>query len=139
MEVIDAKGIKELRGKLYECKHPISTAGARVLEYQDNPIAVMLEIIQKLAAHASELEDLATKRVELAVPSMVIRSEDVVTEMPSMESTTVYASKEQMIALRGMSKRTGVPMAEYIRRGIDLILKETEERLGDSPKVVASS
>lgn len=44
-----------------------------------------------------------------------------------MESTTVYATKEQMSALREYSKTTGVPMAVLIRRGIDLVLEEMKK------------
>ena len=145
MEVLDAKGVAELREKLFACKHPITSAGANVLDLGNDPIGVLLDVIQNLAAHAVELEDLATKKAELSATSIVIPAEDVSEEvlaaMPGsqMESTTVYATKDQMAALRAMSGETGVPMAEYIRRGIDLVLTETEERLGDSPKVVASS
>lgn len=39
-------------------------------------------------------------------------------------STTVYLERRQTEALRELSKRTGVPQSEYIRRGVDLILRE---------------
>lgn len=37
-------------------------------------------------------------------------------------STTVYLLPEQVDRLRALSDRTHVPVAEYIRQGIDLIL-----------------
>lgn len=37
-------------------------------------------------------------------------------------STTVYITPEQDEALRILHERTKVPIAEYIRQGIDLVL-----------------
>ena len=37
-------------------------------------------------------------------------------------STTVYVTPEQDQLLKSLSSRTKVPVAEYIRQGIDLIL-----------------
>lgn len=39
--------------------------------------------------------------------------------MYGMEKTTVYLQKEQLAALRRLSRGTGRPMAELIRRAID--------------------
>ncbi|MSP61095.1 MAG: ribbon-helix-helix domain-containing protein [Myxococcales bacterium] len=39
-------------------------------------------------------------------------------------STTVYITPEQDEALKALHDRTKVPVAEYIRQGIDLILKQ---------------
>jgi len=44
-------------------------------------------------------------------------------------STTVYITPEQDEALKKLHDRTKVPVAEYIRQGIDLILKKYEEHL----------
>ncbi len=44
-------------------------------------------------------------------------------------STTVYITPEQDEALKKLHDRTKVPVAEYIRQGIDLILKKNEEHL----------
>jgi hypothetical protein len=44
-------------------------------------------------------------------------------------STTVYLTEDQVIALRELHLRTRVPIAEYIRLGIDLILAEHAEKL----------
>jgi hypothetical protein len=44
-------------------------------------------------------------------------------------STTVYITPEQDAALKKLHERTKVPVAEYIRQGIDLILKQYEEVL----------
>ena len=37
-------------------------------------------------------------------------------------STTIYITPEQDAALKQLNAKTKVPMAEYIRQGIDLIL-----------------
>ena len=45
-------------------------------------------------------------------------------------STTVYITPEQVERLRLLHDRTKVPVAEYIRQGIDLVL---EKYRGDLP------
>jgi hypothetical protein len=42
-------------------------------------------------------------------------------------STTVYLTDGQVAALQRLSRRTAVPVAEYIRRGIDQILTANGE------------
>lgn len=44
-------------------------------------------------------------------------------------STTVYLTEEQVAALKELHERTRVPVAEYIRLGIDLILEKYSEKL----------
>ncbi len=44
-------------------------------------------------------------------------------------STTVYLTEDQVEALRQLHDRTRVPVAEYIRMGIDLILSKYAEKL----------
>ena len=44
-------------------------------------------------------------------------------------STTVYLTEEQVAALRTLHHRTRVPIAEYIRMGIDMILEKHAEKL----------
>ncbi|MBS1984415.1 MAG: ribbon-helix-helix domain-containing protein [Bdellovibrionales bacterium] len=44
-------------------------------------------------------------------------------------STTVYLTEEQVIALKELHVRTRVPVAEYIRLGINMILEKNSERL----------
>lgn len=44
-------------------------------------------------------------------------------------STTVYITEEQNRRLKALNERTRVPVAEYIREGIDLILKKNEDLL----------
>ena len=39
-------------------------------------------------------------------------------------STTVYITPEQNALLKALHERTKVPMAEYIRQGIDLVLEK---------------
>jgi predicted DNA-binding protein len=44
-------------------------------------------------------------------------------------STTVYITPEQDERLKELHERTKVPVAEYIRQGIDLVLKQYEHHL----------
>lgn len=44
-------------------------------------------------------------------------------------STTVYITPEQNEALHVLHKRTNVPVAVYIREGIDLVLKQYAHQL----------
>ena len=44
-------------------------------------------------------------------------------------STTVYLTEEQVVALKELHARSKVPIAEYIRMGIDLILQKNSEQL----------
>jgi len=44
-------------------------------------------------------------------------------------STTVYLTERQLQALKELNRRTRVPIAEYIRLGIDKVLEENAEKL----------
>ena len=44
-------------------------------------------------------------------------------------STTIYITPEQNEQLKELHRRTKVPMAEYIREGIDLVLHKYSDRL----------
>jgi predicted DNA-binding protein len=44
-------------------------------------------------------------------------------------STTVYITPEQNAQLKQLHDRTKVPVAEYIRQGIDLVLEKYADRL----------
>ncbi len=44
-------------------------------------------------------------------------------------STTVYLTEEQVVALKELHARTRVPIAEYIREGIDMILQKHAHQL----------
>jgi hypothetical protein len=44
-------------------------------------------------------------------------------------STTVYITVEQNELLKVLHEKTKVPVAEYIRQGIDLVLERERERL----------
>lgn len=46
-------------------------------------------------------------------------------------STTIYIEADQLDGLKALSERTKVPMAEYIRQAIDLILDKNKETRGD--------
>lgn len=43
-------------------------------------------------------------------------------------STTVYLNAEQVAALRDLSARTRVPIAEYVREGVDAVLAAARAR-----------
>ena len=44
-------------------------------------------------------------------------------------STTIYITAEQAERLKQLHARTKVPVAEYIRQGIDLILEQNRDKL----------
>ena len=44
-------------------------------------------------------------------------------------STTVYITPEQNERLKALHERTKVPVAEYIRQGIDLVLEKYADKL----------
>jgi len=44
-------------------------------------------------------------------------------------STTVYITPEQNERLKSLHDRTKVPVAEYIRQGIDLVLEKYADKL----------
>lgn len=44
-------------------------------------------------------------------------------------STTVYITPEQDSSLKQLNKKTKVPIAEYIREGIDLVLEKHRQLL----------
>ena len=51
-------------------------------------------------------------------------------------STTIYIEPEQLEQLKLLNERTKVPMAEYIREGIDLVLAKHQDKLpGQLPLV----
>ena len=44
-------------------------------------------------------------------------------------STTIYITPEQNEQLKSLNARTKVPVAEYIRQGIDLVLEKYKNQL----------
>ncbi|MCB0219571.1 MAG: ribbon-helix-helix domain-containing protein [Chrysiogenetes bacterium] len=44
-------------------------------------------------------------------------------------STTVYLERAQDERLKALSKRTRVPVAEYIRQGVDLVLQRYQDQI----------
>ena len=44
-------------------------------------------------------------------------------------TTTIYLTEEQQTLLKELSQRSKVPVAEYIRQGVDLILKKHARHL----------
>ena len=44
-------------------------------------------------------------------------------------STTVYLTGDQLRALKALSERTRVPVAEYIREGVDMVLERHGRKL----------
>jgi hypothetical protein len=53
-------------------------------------------------------------------------------------STTVYITPEQDLALKSLHERTKVPVAEYIRQGIDLVLAKYKDHLPGQQDLFAS-
>lgn len=51
-------------------------------------------------------------------------------------STTVYLTPAQHARLKQLHARTKVPIAEYIRQGIDLVLAEHADKLPGQLKLV---
>ncbi|MFH1729193.1 MAG: ribbon-helix-helix domain-containing protein [Pseudomonadota bacterium] len=44
-------------------------------------------------------------------------------------STTVYLTEEQLERLRKLNENTKVPIAEYIREGVDLVLEKHRDQV----------
>jgi predicted DNA-binding protein len=44
-------------------------------------------------------------------------------------STTIYITPEQNEMLKVLNEKTKVPVSEYIRQGIDLVLEKYKEQL----------
>ncbi|HEX4923095.1 MAG TPA: ribbon-helix-helix domain-containing protein [Bdellovibrionales bacterium] len=44
-------------------------------------------------------------------------------------TTTIYITEDQQRLLKELNRRSKVPVAEYIREGIDLVLKKYEDLL----------
>jgi len=44
-------------------------------------------------------------------------------------STTVYLEEEQLDSLKRLSDKTRVPVAEYIREGVDMVLDRHGDKL----------
>lgn len=47
----------------------------------------------------------------------------------NMLPTTVYVTEEQLKLLKALSERTKVPVAAYIREGIEMVLRKHEKDL----------
>ena len=61
---------------------------------------------------------------------LVTASPDLGESMPEKKvSTTVYITKIQAEKLKELHTRTKVPVAEYIRQGIDMVLKKNSHQL----------
>lgn len=55
-------------------------------------------------------------------------------------ATTVYITEQQQLALRELNLRSKVPVAEFIRQGIDLVLEHYKELLpGQMPLPLGQS
>ncbi len=51
------------------------------------------------------------------------------TSSPKKLATTVYITAEQQALLKELNRRTRVPIAEFIREGIDLVLEKHRSQL----------
>lgn len=49
--------------------------------------------------------------------------------MAKKQATTIYITEEQQVALKDLNRRSKVPVAEYIREGIDLVLEKYRDQL----------
>lgn len=49
--------------------------------------------------------------------------------MAKKVSTTVYLTPDQLDALKRLSERTRVPIAEYIREGVQMVLQRHDAAL----------
>jgi hypothetical protein len=49
--------------------------------------------------------------------------------MPKKLATTIYITEQQQLMLKELNKRSKVPVAEYIREGIDLVLEKYSDQL----------
>jgi len=49
--------------------------------------------------------------------------------MAKKQATTIYITEQQQMLLKELNRRSKVPVAEYIREGIDLILQKYQDQL----------
>lgn len=49
--------------------------------------------------------------------------------MAKKQATTIYITEQQQQKLKDLNKRSKVPIAEYIREGIDLVLEKYKDQL----------
>ena len=54
---------------------------------------------------------------------------DIRKGMSKKVTTTIYITEKQQEGLKELNEKTKIPVAEFIRQGIDLILKKYEEQL----------
>lgn len=53
-------------------------------------------------------------------------------------STTIYVTPEQHEELKRLHERTRVPVASFIREGIDMVLERYRSELGEKPPNAAN-
>jgi hypothetical protein len=49
--------------------------------------------------------------------------------MAKKQATTIYITEQQQLLLKELNKRSKVPVAEYIREGIDMVLHKYRDHL----------
>lgn len=49
--------------------------------------------------------------------------------MAKKQATTIYITEQQQQQLKDLNRRSKVPIAEYIREGIDLVLEKYRDQL----------
>jgi hypothetical protein len=49
--------------------------------------------------------------------------------MAKKQATTIYITEQQQLLLKELNKRSKVPVAEYIREGIDIVLMKYRDLL----------
>ena len=80
--------------------------------------------------------DAAVGLADDAPPLQILRAAPAPSQQPGRRtmprkkvSTTIYIEPEQLDLLKLLNERTKVPMAEYIREGIDLVLQKHADKL----------
>ncbi len=110
----------------------------------DDEVEVLMAVVKQLAMHNKTLQDMARVRLEedLTVVPLVApineQGEEVNVLPERMISTTAYLTVEQFQRLKDANEESRVPMAEFIRRGVDLSLDEYDKKKALGEKTVAS-
>ena len=124
--------IKRLQRQL---ENPVATLAAERKGSEDKPPAPWSE----------EAVEARRKTVEPAKPAASPPEEGETPEQAKplpqgrrLISTTVYFDPAQFAALRDLSERTAVPYAEYVRRGVALVLADPAATAGPTQPLPAS-
>lgn len=86
----------------------------------------LINLLNRAAAGFETPDDLTEEEKTHLVEDLVVAA--TMLERPSDEliATTCYVREDQYKKLKDLSGRTGVPVAEYVRRGIELRLEKEQ-------------